>query len=217
MNILNDSFIGKEVKYLTPVTANSLTDVELLAKIIGNNDNANKLLSIYEFGELPKLNINQLITAGLTNKQAQALIYTSNFYARQIGAEVRQKNKIRSSRDIYNIMLPFYIDAYVEKFYVILLNSANKIINIELISTGGLTGTLADPKIIFKKALEQNTISLILLHNHPSGNVEPSEADIQLTSKFYNAAKLLDIVLIDHIIIGGNDKYYSWRDNGLNF
>lgn len=100
-----------------------------------------------------------------------------------------------------------------EVFHVIFLNNANKIISFEILSEGSITSTIADPRLIFKRALELNAIKMILCHNHPSGVANPSDADIQLTKKFIEASKLLDLQIIDHLIIT-TDSYYSFAENG---
>ena len=102
-------------------------------------------------------------------------------------------------------------DANYEAFYILLLNRANKVIREIQISEGGFSGTVADPKKIFKMALEQNASAIILCHNHPSGNIKPSDADIKLTHKLKNAGEMLDLPVIDHIILG-EENYYSFAD-----
>ena len=99
-------------------------------------------------------------------------------------------------------------------FAVIFLNQANKILHYEIVSEGGITGTVADPRIILKKALEYNAVNIIVSHNHPSGNLSPSKADKELTQKLKQAAQLLELKVIDHIIIS-NEGYYSFADEGI--
>jgi len=105
-------------------------------------------------------------------------------------------------------------DYKYEAFGVVFLNSANKVNHFEIISHGGITGTVADPRIILKKALEVNAVSLIISHNHPSGNVTPSRADEELTKKIKQAAALFDIALLDHVIVS-DSGYFSFADEGL--
>jgi DNA repair protein RadC len=105
-------------------------------------------------------------------------------------------------------------EANYETFWILLLNRANRVIRKMSISEGGISGTVADPKKIFKMALEFNASSIILCHNHPSGNIQPSEADIKLTNKMKDAGILLDLPVLDHIIVGGND-YFSFADEGM--
>lgn len=99
-------------------------------------------------------------------------------------------------------------------FAVLFLNRANKINHFEIISEGGITGTVADPRVILRKALEEDAVNIILCHNHPSGSLKPSRADEQLTAKIKEAARYLDITVLDHIIVS-EDGYYSFADEGL--
>ena len=125
-----------------------------------------------------------------------------------------EKQKITSSRDIFELMQGSLADAPYEEFWIVLLNRSNKLLGKINISEGGLSGTVADPKKIFKMALERHASSIILCHNHPSGNQHPSEADIQLTRKMKDAGAMLDLPVLDHVIIG-HDKYYSFADEGM--
>lgn len=104
---------------------------------------------------------------------------------------------------------------FVEQFKVMLLNKSNKVLGIYKLSTGGISGTVADPKLIFAAALKANASNIILCHNHPSGNVKPSQADEQLTAKIKDAGRYLDLPVMDHLIISTEDKYYSFADEGL--
>ena len=122
--------------------------------------------------------------------------------------------KITSSKDAYNIIFPLISDLQHEEFWVLLLNRSNKIIDKTKISQGGVTGTVIDVKIILKKAIEKLASSVILCHNHPSGNIEPSEADIGITRKLKEAAEIMDIKLLDHIIVADN-SYFSFLDEGI--
>jgi len=124
--------------------------------------------------------------------------------------------KVCGSRDTYEVLMRIWsskID-HVEEFMVLCLNRANRVLGWAKISQGGLSGTVADPKVIFQVALKSNSSSMILAHNHPSGNLHPSEADIQLTRKMKEAGILLDLPVLDHIIIS-SEGYYSFADEGL--
>ncbi|HWJ26494.1 MAG TPA: JAB domain-containing protein [Flavisolibacter sp.] len=128
-----------------------------------------------------------------------------------------QRPQISSSSDAYNILLQVWEEGkidFVEQFKVLLLNRANKVIGVVNVSTGGDTGTVADPKLIFTAALKANACSLIASHNHPSGNLKPSRADEQLTQKIKQAGEFLDIKLLDHLIIS-SEGFYSFADEGL--
>ncbi|WP_162343231.1 JAB domain-containing protein [Cyclobacterium salsum] len=121
---------------------------------------------------------------------------------------------IKCSGDVYSYFKPYLLDEVVEYFYIILLNRSNKVICHKLISQGGTSATIADPKLIFKHALENLANAIILIHNHPSGNLRPSQADITLTKKLVNAGKTLEIPVLDHLIITDTD-YYSFGDEGM--
>lgn len=132
---------------------------------------------------------------------------------RQIGEGMEQK-EISSSRAAADILIPLMGDLAQEKFCVLCLSASNKLIHYEIVSSGGVTSTIADPKLIFKVALQHMASRLIIAHNHPSGNMEPSSADKQITDKLKAGAKLLDMQLMDHIIIA-DKKHFSFADKGL--
>lgn len=125
--------------------------------------------------------------------------------------------KINSSVDTHNILLKSWDYSkieFVEQFKVLLLNRANKVLGILDVSTGGVTGTVADPKVIFVAAIKTNACAIIMAHNHPSGNLRPSQADIDLTRRMKEGGKLLEIQLLDHVIVT-TEGYYSFADEGL--
>ena len=123
--------------------------------------------------------------------------------------------RVTSSKDVYEFVSPNWPDLdYRESFAVLLINRANKVLGINWISRGGISGTVADPKLIFQAGLKANASSLILIHNHPSGNNKPSEADIRLTKKMKDAGVLLDMPVLDHIIFT-SESYFSFADEGM--
>lgn len=129
-----------------------------------------------------------------------------------------ERPKVTTSRDAYQLLKQNWDEnkiEFVEQFKVLFLNRANRVLGIFELSTGGLTGTVADPKLVFAAALKMNACNIILCHNHPSGNVKPSTADEQLTQKIKEAGKYLDLPVIDHIILSGEESYYSFADEGL--
>ena len=148
----------------------------------------------------------------LINVSEVQLVYKS-------GVPASERPKISTSGDAYEIFMRCWDEMkieHVESFKVMLLNRANKVLGVSTISEGGIAGTVADPKIIFQVALKGNASSIILAHNHPSGNLNPSEADKQLTTKLKEAGKFLDIPVLDHIIlIPEQGKYFSFSDDGL--
>jgi DNA repair protein RadC len=129
-------------------------------------------------------------------------------------SEPDEKPKIASSADVFDNIKAELMDIPHEEFWVLLLNRANRVTKKKQISLGGVAGTVADPKIIFKLALEELASGIILAHNHPSGNLTPSQADTDLTKKLREGGKLLDVQVLDHLIIAGK-KYFSFADEGL--
>ncbi|MFC2100838.1 RadC family protein [Bacteroidota bacterium] len=124
--------------------------------------------------------------------------------------------KVSCSKDAYDQLIRLWPDdiCYKESFLIMVLNRANKIIGYSVISSGGTSGTVSDPKIIFQIALKTNANSIILAHNHPSGNKQPSDADIKLTQKLKQGGQILDISVLDHLIIT-DETYYSMADEGV--
>lgn len=202
---------------------NSLSDAELIAILMGSgsqnesavdlakrilNDSKNNLI------ELSKLSVIDLVKyKGVGEAKAISIIAALELGKRRRSAEALERKKVTNSRDVFDYLHGIFGDSNYEAFYILLLNRANKIIRDIMISEGGFSGTVADPKKIFKIALEYGASSVILCHNHPSGNIQPSEADIRLTSKLRKAGEMLDLPVIDHIILG-DDKYYSFADEG---
>jgi len=129
-----------------------------------------------------------------------------------------ERPKVTTSADAYHLFKQNWdvnkIE-FVEQFKVLFLNRANKVLGIFELSTGGVTGTVADPKLVFTAAFKLNACNIILCHNHPSGNIKPSAADENLTRKIKEAGKYLDLPVIDHLIISGEENYYSFADEGL--
>lgn len=131
---------------------------------------------------------------------------------------IGRKPIIVSAYDAFTELKSFYDDSTIglkESFYVMYLNQSNRVLGIYPLSTGGVTGTIADPRLIFSVALKINAAGVILSHNHPSGNLSPSVADKELTNKIKEAGKLLDIKVYDHIIVSPENSYYSFADEGL--
>lgn len=125
-----------------------------------------------------------------------------------------QRPKISTSQDVYDLVITTWegIDHF-ESFKVLMINRANRVLGVKTISTGGVTGTVADPRIIFQTAILANASGIILLHNHPSGNLPPSDSDLSLTHKLKKAGVLLEIPVLDHIIVT-SERYFSFADEG---
>lgn len=128
-------------------------------------------------------------------------------------SQMRQVTRSSDANDILRDIWSDRID-YIEEFYILLVNRANKVLGFTRISQGGLSGTVVDPKPIFQAALKGNACSIILAHNHPSGNTKPSEADIRITGKVVEAGKFLELPVLDHLILAG-DEFFSFADNGM--
>lgn len=164
--------------------------------------------------ELGKLNINDFIKLeGIGRAKAIIIAAALELGRRRHSYTVFDKLTVHSSRDIANYLRTWLKDQRLEMFAVVFLNKANRVKHSEVISKGGITGTIADPKVILKKALEKEASAVILCHNHPSGNLQPSRADEILTKKIAEALGYLDIRLLDHIIVS-DDGYYSFADSG---
>jgi DNA repair protein RadC len=178
-----------------------------LAKKLLNNVNNN-------LNELGKLSVNELKKfRGIGEAKAVSIIAAMELGRRRKLAEIINKQSIKSSKDVFDIFHSILSDLPYEEFWILLLNRSNKIIDKVKISQGGVAGTVIDTKIILRIAIENLASSLILCHNHPSGNTIPSESDINITSKLKSASEYMDIKLIDHIIVADH-SYYSFMDEG---
>ena len=201
----------------------ALTDAELIAILIGSGtvsmsavDLAKKILSQSnnDLNILASLSLHDLQKfKGIGQAKAVSIISALEIGRRRKSAVRLLKTKISSSEDVYHEMEAQLIDLPHEEFWILLMNKSNHIVRKHQVSSGGVSGTIADPKMIFKVAVENLASAMILVHNHPSGNKKPSDADVQLTNKLKQAGILLDIPVLDHIIFT-NDGYYSFADNG---
>lgn len=202
----------------------ALTDAELIAILIGSgnrNESAvelsQRILSLHRnnLSQLGKLSVQQLmIFNGIGEAKAISIIAAMELGRRRRSEEALERIKINSSNSVYELFQPIIGELAHEEFWILYLNNANKIIEQFQISKGGITGTLVDIRITLRKALELGAISLILAHNHPSGNLNPSEADKHLTKKLKTAAESLDIKVLDHLIVT-EKSYFSFADEGL--
>ncbi|HMH34531.1 MAG TPA: DNA repair protein RadC, partial [Puia sp.] len=151
---------------------------------------------------------------GIGIAKAITLIAALELGRRRQATESLEKVTIKGSHDVAGYLRAILQDQKMEIFGVVFLNRANKINHFEIISQGGMTGTVADPRIILKRALEEDAVNIILCHNHPSGNVRPSRSDEELTAKIKEAAGFLDIKVLDHIIVS-DEGYFSFADEGM--
>lgn len=183
-----------------------LNAVELAKRILADNGNS--------FDELSKRSAEELMNYPGMGETKSVTICAALELARRKRDKSRDKLSIRNSKDCFDILRPHYEDLLHEEFHIILLNRANKVIGLKQISKGGISGTVADGKVIFKKALELQASAIILSHNHPSGQLKPSQADLQLTKKIKEFGKMIDIQILDHLILTDNN-YLSFADEGL--
>jgi DNA repair protein RadC len=204
--------------------AEILSNSELIAILINNGskdktavDLAKEVLklgsnNLNELGKLTLKDFQQI--KGIGQAKAITIAAALELGRRRQAAATLDKTVVQSSKDIAQYLRAVLKDFTYEVFAVLFLNRANKVNHFEIISRGGITGTVADPRVILKKALEQDATSIVLSHNHPSGSLKPSNADEALTKKIKEAAKYLDIKVIDHIIVS-EEGYYSFADEGL--
>ena len=201
----------------------ALSDAELIAILIGSgsrNESAvdlskRILLSVSNLKSLGKLTLNQLMQfKGIGEAKAITILAAMELGRRRGSEEELELKKITSSKSAFEIMQPIIGDLLHEEFWVLFLNNSNKVIYKSQLSKGGITGTVVDVRIIFKMAFEQNAVSLILCHNHPSGVLQASDADKQITKKIKDAGKMLEINVLDHLIIT-TYSYLSFADEGL--
>lgn len=202
----------------------ALSDAELLAILI--NSGTTKLSAVQvgqavlqsaknDLNELAQMTVKELCKApGIGEARAITIVAALELGRRRKAAPKAVKVIIGSSADSYEALKPHLLDVPYEEFWVLLLNRANHVMRVEKISQGGVAGTVADPKIIFKRALDHLASAIILAHNHPSGNKRPSQADIALTRKLRDAGTLLDLPILDHLIFT-DDGYYSFADEGM--
>ena len=202
----------------------ALTDAELIAILIGSgsrNETAvelSKRILHYHDNDLNKLGKASIIELsnfkGIGEAKAISIIAALEIGRRRNEFETKPADFIGVSKDAYNLMRRHLVDLNHEEFWIILTGRSSKVLGKELVSKGGLSQTLIDIKIIFSAALQHKANGIILVHNHPSGNLKPSHEDINLTKRITDAGKILDIKITDHLII--TDKgYYSFADNGL--
>lgn len=201
-----------------------LSNTELLAILLGSGnknesalDLAKRVLNFFE-NDLNQLGKTDLQTLqqfkGIGEVKAIKIIATLELGRRRQLTTISSKPQINSSHDAFRTIAPLIIDLPHEEFWIILLNRANRVIGRAQISSGGVAGTVVDAKVIFRKAIQSLACSMILVHNHPSGNLNPSQADIGLTNKLVKAGQTLDVLVLDHLIIGAQG-YYSFADEQL--
>lgn len=201
----------------------ALTDAELIAILIGSGTTSlsavdlarNILRSVdNDLGSLARMTVKDLQRfKGIGEAKAISIVSALELGRRRKETEPRKKIKILGSGDVYQLMKAELQDETVEFFYAVFLSNANFVIRKQLISQGGTAATVVDPKVIFKHAMDHFAASIILVHNHPSGNLKPSRQDMELTKKLVAAGKSLDLPVLDHVIFG-DSGYFSFADEG---
>lgn len=204
----------------TPV----LSDAELVAILLGTGTTSTSAVELAKrvlqtvnnnLHDLARLSVKDLTKIkGIGEAKAISIVAALELGRRRKEGDTDEKPRISSSRDCFHLLRPHLQDIHHEEFWIILLNRANRVVRKCQISQGGVAGTVADPKIIFKLALSELASGIILAHNHPSGNLTASQADIDLTKKIREAGKLLEIQVLDHLIVAGQ-KYFSFADEGM--
>ncbi|MBN2167360.1 MAG: DNA repair protein RadC [Marinilabiliaceae bacterium] len=203
----------------------SLTDAELIAILIGSGstkesavDLSKKILHAYQnnLSNLGRCAVDDLKNRfhGIGEAKAITIVAALELGRRRNLSENLKPSQIKTSKEVYDLFHPIINDLSHEEFWILLLNNSNKVIAKHKISQGGIAGTIIDVRLIMKRAVDNMATSIILCHNHPSGNLQPSQADINITKKLNDAGKILDIPILDHIIVADN-RYFSFADEGL--
>lgn len=202
----------------------ALSDAELIAILIGSGTVSLSAVDVAKgvmnsvsnnINELARQGIKDLTkNKGIGEAKAITIMAALELGRRRTDLLQNQRRHIKSSVDIYNEMKPYLMDKLHEEFWIVMLNRANEVIKSVAVSIGGISGTVCDPKIIFKHALENAASGIVLVHNHPSGQLKASNADINLTTQLKQAGQILDLPVLDHLIFA--DKgFYSFLDDGI--
>jgi DNA repair protein RadC len=184
-----------------------MTAVELARQILKEAGNSLQELGRKGIGELVRIK-------GVGPAKATSILAALELGRRRAGMQYSEKIPVKSSETVYRLFHPLMGDLEHEEFWLLMLNRANRILGRFKVSQGGLSGTVIDTRIILKKALDNLASSIIVCHNHPSGNKQPSDADVKITEKLKKAAEMLEIKLLDHVIIA-DKSYFSFADEGL--
>jgi len=201
-----------------------LSDAELIAILIGSGNDKETAVELskrilgnvqHNLNELSRAGVKELMKfRGIGEAKAISIVAALELGRRRKDSAVIKQDQVTSSKDAVEIFQPILGDHLHEEFWILFLNRANRIIGKQAVSTGGMSGTVVDPKIIFKAALDNKASSIILCHNHPSGNIKPSEADIRLTKNLLEAGRVLEISVLDHVIVT-QDAFFSFADEGM--
>ncbi len=202
----------------------ALSDAELIAILLGSGTKTQSAVEVAKnvlksvdnnLHDIAKLSVSELTKInGIGEARAIAIVAAMELGRRRKDYADVAKPKITSSKEAFDLIKGDLMDLSHEEFWVLMMNRANKLLTKKRVSEGGVSGTVADPKIIFKLALDNLASGIIVAHNHPSGNLTASQSDIALTKKLKEAGSTLEIQLLDHLIIGGQ-KYFSFADEGI--
>ena len=202
----------------------ALSDAELIAILIGSGSRELSAVQLSQsilakannnLNHLSRFSIDDLMQfKGIGEAKAVSIFSAFELARRKSATEKDERTKIKSSKDAFNELTGAFQDLPHEEFYILLLNRANEVIGKEQISKGGVAGTVADGKIIFSHALSKKASAIILAHNHPSGSLKPSEADLRLTKQLTSFGKYIDLDILDHLIFSDNN-YFSFADEGV--
>ncbi|MEG0926645.1 RadC family protein [Chryseobacterium sp.] len=202
----------------------SLSDSELLAIIMGSGSREESVLELSRkilasvnnnWHQLSLLSVMDLMKfKGVGEAKAISIITALEIGKRKAGQEIPEKSVIGNSHDAYSLLKNQLSDLRTEEFWAIFMNNSNKVIHISQLTHGGISQSIVDVRVLFKKALEHLSTGIIIAHNHPSGSLRPSKEDINITQKIKEAGNILNIQLLDHIIVT-QDSYFSFSDEGL--
>ena len=224
-SIKNWAIDERPVEKLVSKGSDALTNAELLTILINTGTRNRSALDIakdlLEKGNQNLLELSKLSLAdfkkikGIGEKKAVTIIAALELGKRRQLSQALERPSISNSKSAYEILVTYFLDIVVEQFYVIYLSNNNAVLSVEKMSEGGMTATMVDARVIFKRALEiTGATKIVLAHNHPSGNLTPSQADKLLTQRMKEAGKFLEFELLDHVIVGHN-QYFSFADEGL--
>lgn len=202
----------------------ALSNAELLAILISSGNREESAVALSQrmlasaknnLNELGKASVKSLMDfKGIGEAKAVSIVAAIELGRRYRSEATIKKQKITSSQAVFDLLQPILGDLYHEEFWIVYLNNSNGILKLEQLSKGGITGTVVDVRLAFKLAIQLGAVAIILAHNHPSGTLKPSQADINLTQKLKSAGESLDIKVLDHLIITEN-SYFSFADENL--
>ncbi len=202
----------------------ALSDAELIALLIGSGSREESAVVLsqrilattgHNLNELGRLAISDLTKfKGIGEAKAVTIAAALELGRRRRAEEARQKLKINSSHSVFEHLQPLIGELPHEEFWIVYLNNSNRVLQTHQLSKGGITGTVVDIRLVFKLAFELGAVAVILAHNHPSGTLKPSHADIQLTKKLKTAGESLDIKVLDHLIVT-EKAYFSFADEQM--